>query len=152
MIEVLSGKIHNAIVTGAQLNYVGSITIDNNLIKAAGMFVGQKVLIVNNNNGERLETYIIKGEEGTGVVCLNGAAARKVQKGDEIIIITFETIEKHKISFHKPTVIFPHNDNLLFQTNEDIVRELYEENILTVSQIAMKMGRTIEEVNEILKD
>ena len=109
-------------------------------------------IIVNNNNGERLETYIIKGEEGTGVVCLNGAAARKVQKGDEIIIITFETIEKHKISFHKPTVIFPHNDNLLFQTNEDIVRELYEENILTVSQIAMKMGRTIEEVNEILKD
>ena len=88
-IEVLKSKIHRAVVTQADLNYVGSITIDLDLIEAADLVAGEKVQIVNNNNGERLETYVIEGERGSGVMCLNGAAARKVQVGDTLIIISY---------------------------------------------------------------
>ena len=94
-IEVVKSKIHRVTVTEANLNYIGSITIDEDLLDAANLIANEKVSIVNNNNGERFETYIIKGERGSGVVCLNGAAARKAQPGD-IIIVTF-----------KPSVVFP---------------------------------------------
>ena len=93
MIEVLKSKIHRAKVTQTELDYVGSITIDENLMDSANMIEGEKVLVVNNNNGERLETYAIAGERGSGMICLNGAAARKAAKGDVVIIISFALME-----------------------------------------------------------
>lgn len=105
IVEVLKSKIHTATVTDANLNYEGSITIDENLIDAAGMFVYEKVAVVNNNNGERFETYIIRGERGSGIVCLNGAAARKVQKGDVIIIMSYALMPIEDAKTFSPTVI-----------------------------------------------
>ncbi|MFI3278055.1 MAG: aspartate 1-decarboxylase [Rikenellaceae bacterium] len=107
MIEVLKSKIHRVSVTQANLNYVGSITIDEDLLDAANMIAGEKVAIVNNNNGERLETYIIKGERGSGCVCLNGAAARKAAVGDVIIIISYARMEFEDAKSFEPWVIFP---------------------------------------------
>ena len=107
MIEVLKSKIHCARVTEANLNYMGSITIDEDLLDAANMIAGEKVYIANNNNGERFETYIIKGERGSGVVCLNGAAARKAQPGDIIIIMSYAVFCLEKAKSFKPSVIFP---------------------------------------------
>ena len=112
MIEVLKSKIHCAQVTQANLNYIGSITIDEDLMDAAGMIAGEKVQIVDNNNGERLETYIIKGERGTGCICLNGAAARKVQVGDEVIIISYALMDFEEAKTFKPTVVFPENNRV----------------------------------------
>ncbi len=119
-IEVLKSKIHQAVVTKADLNYVGSITIDLNLIEAADLIAGEKVQIVNNNNGERLETYVIEGERGSGVICLNGAAARKVQKGDELIIISYMLVEKEKAREVKPILVFPNKQNKLAESNEPV--------------------------------
>ncbi|MFR9619671.1 MAG: aspartate 1-decarboxylase [Rikenellaceae bacterium] len=107
MIEVLKSKIHRVSVTQANLNYVGSITIDADLLDAANMIEGEKVAIVNNNNGERFETYIIKGERGSGCICLNGAAARRAQIGDVIIIISYAQLEFEDAKVFKPWVIFP---------------------------------------------
>ncbi len=107
MIEVLKSKIHRVSVTEANLNYVGSITIDADLLDAANMIAGEKVAIVNNNNGERLETYIIEGERGSGCICLNGAAARKAQIGDVIIIISYAQLEFEDAKTFKPWIIFP---------------------------------------------
>ncbi len=107
MIEVLKSKIHRVSVTQANLDYVGSITIDEDLLDAANMIEGEKVAIMNNNNGERLETYIIKGERGSGAVCLNGAAARKVAVGDVIIIVSFAHMDFEDAKTFKPSVIFP---------------------------------------------
>jgi aspartate 1-decarboxylase len=104
-IEILKSKIHRATVTDADLNYEGSITIDEDLIDAANMFIHEKVAIVNNNNGERFETYIIRGERGSGIICLNGAAARKVQKGDVIIIMSYASIPVEEAKTFSPTVI-----------------------------------------------
>lgn len=112
-IEVLKSKIHRAKVTQAELHYVGSITIDEDLLDAANMVPNEKVQIVNVNNGERFETYIIKGERGTGTVCLNGPAARKVQVGDVIIIISYALINFADARAHEPTVIFPDQHNRL---------------------------------------
>lgn len=112
-VEILKSKIHRATVTDANLNYEGSITIDEDLIDAANMFIHEKVAIVNNNNGERFETYIIRGERGSGIVCLNGAAARKVQKGDIIIIMSYATIPIEEAKSFTPTVI-----NLDGKTNQ----------------------------------
>lgn len=106
-IEVLKSKIHRVTVTEANLNYIGSITIDEELMEAANMIEGEKVHIVNNNNGERLETYIIKGERGSGVICLNGAAARRVQPGDIIIIISYAILEFEEAKKFKPWIVFP---------------------------------------------
>lgn len=106
-IEVLKSKIHRATVTSADLNYIGSITIDEDLMDAANMIAGEKVQIVDNNNGERFETYIIKGERGTGCICLNGAAARKVQVGDVVIIMSYALMDFEEAKSFKPTVIFP---------------------------------------------
>lgn len=106
-IEVLKSKIHRVKVTDANLNYVGSITIDEDLLDAANMIGGEKVSIVNNNNGERFETYIIKGERGSGMICLNGAAARRVQPDDIIIIISYALMDFEEAKVFKPWIIFP---------------------------------------------
>ncbi len=107
LIEMMKSKIHRVTVTEANLNYIGSITIDSALLKAAGILDGQRVWIVNNNNGERLDTYAIAGEEGSGVICLNGAAARKAQPGDVIIIMTYALMTPEEAEGFRPTVIFP---------------------------------------------
>lgn len=106
-VEVLKSKIHRVSVTQANLNYVGSITIDEDLMDAANMIEGEKVAIMDNNNGERFETYIIKGERGSGSICLNGAAARKVAVGDVIIIVSFAHMDFEDAKSFKPSVIFP---------------------------------------------
>lgn len=113
MIEVLKSKLHCATVTEANLNYMGSITIDEDLLDAANMIVGEKVQIVNNNNGERFETYVIKGERGSGCVCLNGAAARKVVVGDTVIIISYALMDFEEAKTFQPTVVFPKEGNKL---------------------------------------
>lgn len=113
LIEVLQAKIHNCRLTQTELNYTGSITLDLDLIEAAGMIENQKVLIVNNNNGARLETYVIVGPRGTGIVGLNGAAARQGQVGDELIIMTFAFLTTEEAKTHKPRNIFPDRNNLL---------------------------------------
>jgi len=104
-VETLKSKIHRATVTDANLNYEGSITIDEDLIDAANMFVNEKVEVVNNNNGERFETYIIRGERGSGIICLNGAAARKVQKGDIVIIMSYAILPLEEAKEFQPTII-----------------------------------------------
>lgn len=106
-IEVVKSKIHRVTVTEANLNYIGSITIDADLLEAANLIPNEKVSIVNNNNGERFETYIIKGEPGSGVICLNGAAARKAQPGDIIIIMSYAMMDFEEAKTFKPTVVFP---------------------------------------------
>ena len=108
---MLGGKIHRATVTEADLNYVGSITVDQDLLDAAGICVNEKVAIVNNNNGERLETYTIPGERGSGVVCLNGAAARLVQKGDIVIIKSYVMLSEPEIAAHEPKVVLVDENN-----------------------------------------
>ena len=110
-IEVLKSKIHCARVTEANLNYMGSITIDEDLMDAANIIEGERVHIANNNNGERLDTYVIKGERGSGCICLNGASARKVQVGDVIIIMSYATMDFEEAKGWKPSVIFPDAQN-----------------------------------------
>lgn len=110
-LEILKSKIHRATVTDANLNYEGSITIDEELIDAAGMIIHEKVAIVNNNNGERFETYVIRGERGSGIICLNGAAARKVQKGDVIIIMSYALMSPEEAGTFHPTIINLDKDN-----------------------------------------
>ena len=112
MIEALKSKLNCVTVTEANLHYMGSITIDEDLLDAAGMIAGEKVQIVDNNNGERLETYIIKGQRGSGCICLNGAAARKVQVGDELIIISYALMDFEEAKSFKPTVVFPENNRV----------------------------------------
>ncbi|MBK9255484.1 MAG: aspartate 1-decarboxylase [Saprospiraceae bacterium] len=111
LLHILKSKIHRATVTEANLNYAGSITIDENLLDAANLLEGEKVMIVNNNNGERFETYIIKGERGTGVLCLNGAAARKVQAGDIVIIMAFALMTPDEAKVYKPKNVYPDHQN-----------------------------------------
>lgn len=106
-IEVMKSKIHQVRITEANLQYVGSVTIDQDLMEAAGILENEKVQVVNMNNGERLETYVITGERGSGVVCLNGPAARKAQVGDVVIIISYATMTPDEARVHKPTVVFP---------------------------------------------
>ena len=113
LIEVLKSKIHRVKVTEADLNYIGSITIDEDLMDAANIIANEKVQVVDNNNGERLETYVIPGERGSGVICLNGAAARKVQKGDIVIIMSYAQMDFEEAKTFKPTVIFPKEGNKL---------------------------------------
>lgn len=106
LVEVVKSKIHRVTVTQADLNYIGSITIDEDLLDAANIIPNEKVAIVNNNNGERFETYVIKGERGSGMICLNGAAARKVQPGDVIIIMAFAWMEFEEAKHFVPAVVF----------------------------------------------
>ena len=111
LIVRFKSKIHKATVTEANLNYVGSITIDEKLMKAANFQEGERVQIVNNNNGERIETYVIKGERGSGVICLNGAAARKAEVGDQVIIISYGWMTPEEASNFEPKIIFPDDKN-----------------------------------------
>ena len=111
LIEVLKSKLHCVKVTEANLNYMGSITIDEDLMDAAKLLPGEKVQIVNNNNGERFETYVIKGERGSGCICLNGAAARKAVVGDTVIIIAYALLDYEEAKTFKPTVVFPIAEN-----------------------------------------
>ena len=113
LIHVVKYKIHRVKVTGAELNYIGSITIDKDLLDAANIVEGEKVQVVNNNNGERLETYAIPGPRGSGEITLNGAAARKVSKGDILILITYAILTQEEASTFKPSLVFPNQDNLL---------------------------------------
>ena len=106
-IDILKSKIHRVTVTQARLDYIGSITIDRDLMDAAGIFPGERVYIVDNNNGERFETYAIEGERGSGVICLNGAAARKVQVGDVVIIMAYAHVTPEEAAGFSPKVIFP---------------------------------------------
>jgi aspartate 1-decarboxylase len=114
-LTMLKGKIHRATVTQAELDYVGSITVDTALLRAAGILEYEKVQIVDINNGERFETYTIAGEENSGVICLNGAAARCVQKGDKIIIMAYCAMTPDEAAEHKPTVVFVDEDNKIKQ-------------------------------------
>lgn len=115
LMEFLYSKIHRATVTDANLNYVGSITIDEALLKAANMREYQKVEILDVNNGERFQTYIIKGESNSGCICLNGAAARKVQKGDKVIIVTYVQMDEKEYAAHKPTVVIVDDNNKIVE-------------------------------------
>ncbi|MGB1043187.1 MAG: aspartate 1-decarboxylase [Tenacibaculum sp.] len=114
LVQVVKSKIHRVKVTGADLNYIGSITIDEDLMDAAGIIEGERVQIVNNNNGERLETYAIPGPRGSGEITLNGAAARKVAKGDVLILIVYAFMELEEAKQFKPSLVFPNEaDNTL---------------------------------------
>ena len=115
LIEVVKSKIHRVKITQAELHYVGSITIDEDLMDASNIIENEKVQIVNINNGERLETYVITGERGSGHVCLNGPAARKAQVGDIIIIISYASMDQAEAKKHKPTIIFPDKNNKLIE-------------------------------------
>lgn len=112
-IEVLKSKIHRATVTEANLNYVGSITIDEALMEAANLIENEKVQVLNVNNGERLETYVIKGAKGSGVICLNGPAARKAAVGDVVVVISYASMDFQEAKTFKPSIVFPDNNNKL---------------------------------------
>jgi aspartate 1-decarboxylase len=116
---MMKSKIHRATVTGADLNYMGSITIDAGLMKAANILPNEKVQVVNNNNGARLETYVIPGPAGSGAICLNGAAARLVQPGDTVIIISYVLVEEEKAALYKPRVVFVDEKNRVTKTGEE---------------------------------
>jgi aspartate 1-decarboxylase len=107
MIQVIKSKLHRVTVTEANLHYIGSVTIDEDLMDAANIIEGEKVQIVNNNNGERIETYVIKGLRGSGMICLNGAAARKVQPGDIVIIMSYALMDFEEAKQFKPVLVFP---------------------------------------------
>lgn len=113
LIEVFKSKIHRVRVTQADLNYIGSITIDEALLEAANIVEGEKLQIVNNNNGERFETYAIRGERDSGVICLNGAAARRVQVGDVVILISYALLTPEEAKTFKPIAVFPDENNRL---------------------------------------
>jgi aspartate 1-decarboxylase len=116
---MMNSKLHRATVTEANLNYVGSITIDSDLLDAAGMLPNEKVHIVNNNNGARFETYIIAGERGSGVICVNGAAARLVQQGDIIIVISYVYVSDEEAQSHQPTVLLMDQQNSI----KEVIKE-----------------------------
>jgi len=122
---MMSAKIHRATVTEANLNYIGSITIDEEIMDAVGILENEKVQIVNNNNGARLETYVIKGKRGSKVICLNGAAARLVQVDDNIIIIAYKMIAEEKLSEHKPKIVFMGEGNEITEiVNEELEKTI----------------------------
>src|SRR5262245_29853760 len=112
-IEVLKSKIHRVKITEANLHYIGSITIDENLMEAANLIENEKVHVLDTDNGERLETYVIKGTRGSGMICMNGPAARKVSVGDTVIIMSYAIMDWEKAKQHKPTIVFPREDNTL---------------------------------------
>ncbi len=117
-ISMLKSKIHRAVITQAELNYVGSITIDEELMQAAGIYEYEHVHIVNVNNGSRIETYVIAGEKGSGVICLNGAAARCGQKGDTVIIMAYADMSPEEIASHRPKVVFVDGNNKIVKVAE----------------------------------
>lgn len=119
LLFMFKSKIHRATVTEANLNYMGSITIDKDLMQAAGILPNEKVQVVNNNNGARLETYVIEGEPGSGVICLNGAAARQAQPGDSVIIIAYTMIDEQEARTFKPRVVMVDENNKITQVTNN---------------------------------
>jgi aspartate 1-decarboxylase len=119
LLNMFKAKIHRATVTEANLNYVGSVTIDSELLEASGILPGERVQIVNNNNGARLETYTIKGEPGSGVICLNGAAARLVQPGDNVIIIAYAWVDNEEAKRFEPNVVFVDENNKIVEITHE---------------------------------
>ena len=117
-VSMLKSKIHRAVITQAELNYVGSVTIDEELMDAAGLFEYEKVHIVNVNSGSRIETYVIAGERGSGVICLNGAAARSGQKGDHVIIMAYASMTPDEVKAHRPKVVFVSDENKIVQVSD----------------------------------
>ncbi|MBR3281932.1 MAG: aspartate 1-decarboxylase [Ruminococcus sp.] len=117
-ISMLKSKIHRAVITQAELNYVGSVTIDEDLMEAAGLYEYEHVHIVNVNSGSRIETYVIAGERGSGVICLNGAAARAGQKGDLVIIMSYAAMEPEEVKTHRPKVVFVGAENEIVRVAE----------------------------------
>ncbi|MGL4522300.1 MAG: aspartate 1-decarboxylase [Bacilli bacterium] len=123
---MMNGKLHRATVTEANLNYVGSITIDEDLMDAIDVLENEKVQIVNNNNGARFETYVIKGERGSGVICINGAAARLVHVGDTVIIISYVAVDSEKARSHKPKVaLMGHNNTIAEMIDHEPAHTIY---------------------------
>ncbi|MTI82161.1 MAG: aspartate 1-decarboxylase [Firmicutes bacterium] len=118
-LNMFKSKIHRATVTEANLNYMGSITVDSELLKASGILIHEKVQVVNLNNGSRLETYVIPGEASSGVVCLNGAAARLAQPGDKVIIITYVMMDKEEAEQYKPVVVMVDEDNRVMEIRKE---------------------------------
>ncbi len=114
LLNIFKSKIHRATVTEANLNYMGSITIDEALMEAANIYPGEKVQVVNNNNGERLETYAIVGERNSGIICLNGAAARRCQPGDVVIIIAYALMTPEEAKDFSPSIVFPDENNRIY--------------------------------------
>ena len=112
-IQILKSKIHRAVITEANLNYIGSITIDEDLMDAANLIANEKVQVVNVNNGERLETYVLKGKRGSGICCLNGPAARKGMTGDVVVIISYALIDFEEAKNFQPKIVFPKEGNML---------------------------------------
>ncbi len=112
-IEILKSKVHRAVVTEANLNYVGSLTLDEDLMDAANMIENEKITVVNANNGERLETYLIKGTRGSGICCLNGPAARKGLTGDVVIVISYASMDFEEAKKFRPSIVFPKEGNKL---------------------------------------
>jgi len=120
---ILKSKIHKATVTGAEINYMGSITIDKNLMKHAGILPYEKVLVVSLDSGERLETYVIEGEENSGEICINGAAARKILKGEKIIILSFIYIEGEKALVHRPKIVYVDEKNKIISEEDHVEKD-----------------------------
>lgn len=116
LVNMLKGKIHRATVVQAELDYVGSITVDEELLNASGIYEYEKVQVVDVNNGNRFETYTIAGERGSGLICLNGAAARKVQTGDKIIIMAYAMMDENEVQTHSPKVVFVDDHNKILRT------------------------------------
>jgi aspartate 1-decarboxylase len=112
-IEILKSKVHRAVITEANLNYIGSLTLDEDLMDAANMIEHEKIQVVNVNNGERIETYLIRGKRGSGIVCLNGPAARKGAEGDIVIIISYASMDFNEAKQFKPSIVFPKDGNKL---------------------------------------
>jgi aspartate 1-decarboxylase len=158
---LLRAKLHNVVVTDAQLHYVGSVTIDENLMKAVGLLPNEKVLIVNNKRGSRIETYVIKGKPGSGVICLNGAAAHHFAPGEEAIIMAFGHYDQYEAKFHRPKVIFPSDKNTKWKTPKEVVYEMLKMDALEQSEgfdleyidkLALQMAFTPEEIIGFIAD
>ncbi len=126
LLTLLKAKLHRATVTEANLNYTGSITIDKDLIDQAGIFIHEKVQIVNNNNGARFETYVIEGKSGSGVLCLNGAAARLVQPGDKVIIMAYAQMTPEEAQTHKPVVLLLGDNNQILEKLSERAGQIIE--------------------------
>ena len=126
LLTLLKAKLHRATVTEANLNYTGSITIDKDIIDQAGIFIHEKVQIVNNNNGARFETYVIEGKSGSGVLCLNGAAARLVQPGDKVIIMAYAQMTPEEAQTHKPVVLLLGDNNQILEKLSERAGQLIE--------------------------
>ena len=126
LLTLLKAKLHKATVTEANLNYTGSITIDKDLIDQAGIFIHEKVQIVNNNNGARFETYVIEGKSGSGVLCLNGAAARLVQPGDKVIIMAYAQLTPEEAQTHKPVVLLLGDNNQILEKLSERAGQIIE--------------------------